>query len=567
MNIQPSNIVCTPLRKIVSQNRRRYTNDGFNLDLTYITDRIIAMGYPAEDSERLYRNSMSETKKFLEYYHSKHYLVFNLRDQYAYDEKQFDNRVRVFKMIDHYPPKLELMEPFCTQVHEYLEEDPRNVVAIHCKAGKGRTGVMICAYLVYINFYPSPRKIMEYYSILRTIDNRGITIPSQRRYVYYFHHLHSRNLSYEPLKIELVGIYIERLPKSNTRNFKGEIKIKVQSGENELFFGKNLFITNKIVEDEDYVWEMYDSAIGDDQYNPNNPEEGKDVISRRCYGWTLSKLNKKVYLEGDIKVDLSWTPQVKIIGYKKNDIKIGHIWFNTMFTCPKVCRTNYIHGDELYSYPDNKSDLVVEAKRPMLKEYENGEKYVRHKTYVNTDKNDPILNNISSKGSHKQSLSEDPIYNGESHYINELIVEEPNGLNSHCPESTLNLIYPEKEKAPRQNIDKVLKMAYKKNLLVDIYNSKTSSSSSIDNSKVIPKSPDGEPNCDGPYCLTRKDDEHVQIYNVLEIDKACKNKKMNSEFKLIIVTKCVNNGKNNVCMAPCKFNGELNYGQKGQPVL
>jgi protein tyrosine phosphatase len=34
-------------------------------------------------------------------------------------------------------------------VDDYLNEDARNVVSIHCKAGKGRTGTLIAAYLVY----------------------------------------------------------------------------------------------------------------------------------------------------------------------------------------------------------------------------------------------------------------------------------------------------------------------------------------------------------------------------------------------------------------------------------
>lgn len=90
-----SQLLCTPLRTMVSQNRRRYQQDGFNLDLTCmysdhrfqrvnepsnsdITDRIIAMGYPADTTEALYRNSMSHIVKFLEHYHPGHYKVFNL---------------------------------------------------------------------------------------------------------------------------------------------------------------------------------------------------------------------------------------------------------------------------------------------------------------------------------------------------------------------------------------------------------------------------------------------------------------------------------------------------------
>ena len=77
-----------------------------------------------------------------------------------------------FEMMDHHPPRLEFMAQFCREAEHYLREDPLNVIAVHCKAGKGRTGVMICAYLVYINFYPKPRSIMDYYSIVRTTNNK-----------------------------------------------------------------------------------------------------------------------------------------------------------------------------------------------------------------------------------------------------------------------------------------------------------------------------------------------------------------------------------------------------------
>lgn len=46
------------LRKIVSGPKKRFEEDGYNLDLTYICPRLIAMSYPASGIETLYRNSI-----------------------------------------------------------------------------------------------------------------------------------------------------------------------------------------------------------------------------------------------------------------------------------------------------------------------------------------------------------------------------------------------------------------------------------------------------------------------------------------------------------------------------
>jgi len=54
-----------------------------------------------------------------------------------------------FAFDDHNPPPFERIIHFCTDCYGYLQKDRKNIVAVHCKAGKGRTGVMICCYLVF----------------------------------------------------------------------------------------------------------------------------------------------------------------------------------------------------------------------------------------------------------------------------------------------------------------------------------------------------------------------------------------------------------------------------------
>ena len=49
----------------VSADKCRLRDESFDLDLTYITDRIIAMSFPADGYEKAYRNDIDEVATFL----------------------------------------------------------------------------------------------------------------------------------------------------------------------------------------------------------------------------------------------------------------------------------------------------------------------------------------------------------------------------------------------------------------------------------------------------------------------------------------------------------------------
>ena len=130
-------VTLRPLRQLVSKKKRRYVGDGFDLDLTYITPRVIAMGFPSEGAEGVYRNPMSEVVSFLETRHREHYMVYNLCSERSYDPAKFSNRLKAFPFDDHNPPPLRMIPALCASVKDFLKEDDENVVVIHCKAGKG----------------------------------------------------------------------------------------------------------------------------------------------------------------------------------------------------------------------------------------------------------------------------------------------------------------------------------------------------------------------------------------------------------------------------------------------
>eukprot|EP01047_Picozoa_sp_COSAG01_P093209 COSAG01_NODE_24396_length_780_cov_1.449339_2_plen_66_part_00 len=64
-----------------------------------------------------------------------------------------------------------------------MQEDPQNVCAVHCKAGKGRTGTLICSYFAYAEQFDTTADGIAYYGWCRTANGKGVTIPSQLRYI------------------------------------------------------------------------------------------------------------------------------------------------------------------------------------------------------------------------------------------------------------------------------------------------------------------------------------------------------------------------------------------------
>ncbi|KAH0767233.1 hypothetical protein KY285_003104 [Solanum tuberosum] len=181
-------------RHVVSQNKRRYQEGGFDLDLTYITENIIAMGFPAGDMssglfgyvEGFYRNHMEEVIKFFETHHKDKYKVYNLCAERLYDASLFEGKVASFPFDDHNCPPIQLIISFCQSAYSWLKEDIENVVVVHCKAGMARTGLMISSLLLYLKFFPTAEESMDYYNQKRCVDGKGLVLPSQIRYVKYF---------------------------------------------------------------------------------------------------------------------------------------------------------------------------------------------------------------------------------------------------------------------------------------------------------------------------------------------------------------------------------------------
>ncbi|XP_057255985.1 phosphatidylinositol 3,4,5-trisphosphate 3-phosphatase TPTE2-like [Pezoporus wallicus] len=225
-------------RRMVSENKRRYMKDGFDLDLTYVTDRIIAMSFPSSGKQSFYRNPIEEVARFLDTKHADHYKVYNLCSEKGYDPKYFHYRVERIFIDDHNVPALQDMLKFTASVREWMSQDEKNIIAIHCKGGKGRTGTMVCTWLIDSDQFESAKESLDYFGERRTDRStstkfQGVETPSQSRYVGYYEILKNKyNLKLPPerqLKIKNLKIHsIQGVGKGNGTDMKVQVIVRKQ---------------------------------------------------------------------------------------------------------------------------------------------------------------------------------------------------------------------------------------------------------------------------------------------------------------------------------------------------
>lgn len=184
-----------PLKSSFSTKR---TND---LDLAYIKPNIIAMGFPYENFEGMFKGHgmrMEDVVRFLDSHHPNHYRVYNLCSERSYDSSKFHMRAITYPFDFHCPPPFELIQQFCEDVSMHLKADDRNVAVVHCCNGVERTGVMICSYLLHDQIFYSTKDALNFFAAARTRNGLGVIIPSQRRYVQYYGYMLKNNFIYFP---------------------------------------------------------------------------------------------------------------------------------------------------------------------------------------------------------------------------------------------------------------------------------------------------------------------------------------------------------------------------------
>ncbi|KAM4640560.1 auxilin isoform 2-T2 [Discoglossus pictus] len=163
----------------VMQSVASYTKG--ELDISYITSRIIVMSFPAEGVELGFRNHIEDVRSFLDSRHLDHYTVFNL-SQKSYRSAKFHNRVSECSWPVRQAPSLHNLFAVCKNMHNWLQQNPKNVCVIHCMDGRTASAVLVSAMFCFCHLFSNPVPATQ----LLNAKRPGIGLwPSHRRYIGY----------------------------------------------------------------------------------------------------------------------------------------------------------------------------------------------------------------------------------------------------------------------------------------------------------------------------------------------------------------------------------------------
>uniref|UniRef100_A0AAQ4NTW1 Tensin 1 n=1 Tax=Gasterosteus aculeatus aculeatus TaxID=481459 RepID=A0AAQ4NTW1_GASAC len=190
-----------------------YFSESHEVDLVYITERIISVCFPAGAEERSYTTNLKEVATMLRSKHGEHYLILNL-SEWRSDLSTLNPKVVEFGWPDNHAPALDKICSMCKAIDTWLNGDPRNVVVLHNKGNRGRTGVAVAAYMHYSNISASADQALDRFSMRRFYEDKALPAaqPSQIRYVRYFNGLLSGHIKINNKPLFLHHVIMHGIP-------------------------------------------------------------------------------------------------------------------------------------------------------------------------------------------------------------------------------------------------------------------------------------------------------------------------------------------------------------------
>ncbi|XP_053564301.1 tensin-2 isoform X2 [Bombina bombina] len=185
----------------------------YDLDLTYITERIISVFFPTNLEEQRYRSTVREVANMLRSKHEDKYLLFNLSKK-RLDITRLNPKVQDFFWPDCHAPSLDIICSICKAMETWLNTDPQHVVVFHCKGNQGKTGVVIASFMHYSKVSASVDQALSTLAMRKFCEDKvsASLHPSQRRYINYFGGLLSGNIKISSDMLSLECVLLPVIP-------------------------------------------------------------------------------------------------------------------------------------------------------------------------------------------------------------------------------------------------------------------------------------------------------------------------------------------------------------------
>uniref|UniRef100_A0A8C1VED3 Tensin 1b n=1 Tax=Cyprinus carpio TaxID=7962 RepID=A0A8C1VED3_CYPCA len=187
--------------------------ENYEVDLVYITERIISVSFPSNVEEPSYSDNIKEVATMLRSKHGDNYLLFNLSENIYFPFSMLSN-VLDFGWPDHHAPALDKICSICKAMDTWMSADSHNVVVLHNKGNRGRTGVVVAAYMHYSNISASADQALDRFAMKRFYEDKVLPVgqPSQRRYVQYFSGLLSGRIKINNKPLFLHHVIMHGIP-------------------------------------------------------------------------------------------------------------------------------------------------------------------------------------------------------------------------------------------------------------------------------------------------------------------------------------------------------------------
>lgn len=121
-----------------------------DVDLTYITSRLLVMSCPTEGIESAaFGNNIDLIKEAIESKHGRNYRIYNLANR-TYKKEKFSQVIDLGMQLSAVrAPSLALMCKLSANACKFLNENDKNVCIINCNDGKAISAIAVCTMLMY----------------------------------------------------------------------------------------------------------------------------------------------------------------------------------------------------------------------------------------------------------------------------------------------------------------------------------------------------------------------------------------------------------------------------------